>query len=287
MNDTNGTGSATAVESAPVVTETNTQAVAPAETVAAPPATPEPPQSKEDKYWSQYYAGVESGDTPAAEPQADPMAQLATALSDLQAEIKNLKASGQTSAAAVAEAKQQKFIDYLKSGDFDGAEAYLEQKIKKNLGLDQPKVESDPKELTDNVMVMVRAENQMRDFTNELRRANPDLVQYEDLVTLKAEALFNKANATGRIKSADDYVAAYKQALNVAVDDIKKRFLRSRAEGKDEATTRTTEVLNSSAVTSNGVATHGDQNAKQDYKPQSIAEVIEARRQRIAQATGY
>lgn len=134
---------------------------------------------------------------------------------------------------------------------------------------------------------LARTERDIEDFNRSVRAANPDLLDVEDLVSLKAQAKLAPLEPT--FKSPKDYSDAYKRVVNEAVEDIRKLLQRTRAAAKNEAMTTRREVLASTTMNPNDIGRReqtadGSQppQAEPDTSPQSYIEMRKAQSQQAA-----
>jgi len=100
---------------------------------------------------------------------------------------------------------------------------------------------------------MVRVENEVTNFINDLRGKNPDLLPLEELITAKASQKLQAAQDSGRVRSVTDYVNEYKIAVNDAAAEARKIVQSIRGAGKVEGQTRTREVLSTTTIPPNTV----------------------------------
>lgn len=98
---------------------------------------------------------------------------------------------------------------------------------------------------------LARTERAIETFNNQVRAENPDLLDVEDLVSLKAKDYFEQNQS--KIKTHKDYIDTYQSAVNSAVTDIRKILQRTRAVAKNEALTTKREVLATSTMTPNDI----------------------------------
>jgi hypothetical protein len=172
------------------------------------------------------------------------------------------------------------WLDLLREGKLAEADAEIVKMVAKQLA-PQLKTEASQESLES-----LRLENELTSFVENLRRENPDLLPLEELITAKAQVRLEEVQRTGKIKSSNEFIAAYKDAVNKAADDARKTIQTIRATGKEDATIRNREVLSSSVVPPNAV----DQNRQVTPKPGPVQDTTEdylaRRRAQAAKGSG-
>lgn len=103
-------------------------------------------------------------------------------------------------------------------------------------------------EATTEALDLFRIETELTSYVDDLRRKNPDLMPLEDTIAAKAKVRLEAAQASGKIRSADEYIKAYKNAVEQSVGEARSIIQTIRAAGKEDANTRNREVLSSSTV---------------------------------------
>lgn len=106
---------------------------------------------------------------------------------------------------------------------------------------------------------VTRMERAIEDYNNYVRANNSDMLDVEDLVSLKAEREFAAIQASGKIKTSTDYVNAYKDSVNKAIDSMRTVLRRTRAAAKNEAMTTRRDVLASTVMNPNDIQRREDQ----------------------------
>jgi hypothetical protein len=135
------------------------------------------------------------------------------------------------------------WVELVRQGKIEDAEKALFSKFESKLKT----------ETTSEALEMFRVETEVNGFLSDLRAKNPDLVSFEDLIGVKAQAHLEAEFAGGKIHNTAAYLDAYKRAVNSAVADARNLVQQIRAAGKNEALTVKQEVLSSSPIAPNGV----------------------------------
>jgi hypothetical protein len=260
------------------------------ETIVVTPTTPNTEtaqaQTREALY-QQYYNNQNPTPDPVAQSVTpDPAASGTSAaapdyqslFAQLQAEIAGLKntIANTTQVPTEPVIPKEDWFALLQSGKRTEAEQALIQFVT-NSAAQQIKQQT----LVESAELN-RTERVIEDFNNSIRAENPDLLDVEDFVSLKAEQIFraNQAN----IKSTKDYIAAYQGAVKTAVQDVRKVLQRTRAVAKAEAMTTQREVLATQTISPNDFALRDNRAGQQDSgQPQipdtSSTSYIEMRKQ--------
>lgn len=235
-----------------------------------PQADPQVPQTPsltpQQETREQLYARVYGPGTPVepAVPAAPPAPvtpavdpQLAETLSNLQAELAALRAAQapqqpQTPPAPVEVTPEQKlqWVEKIRQGDFAGAEASMRDSIAAQIKREQlAEIERLRSQSYQDSLQAVQVQMDMREYLNETRRNNPDLVQFERYLNAPVAEAMNAAQAAGKIKTPQDFLREYKTAVTSTLEDFRKLSQAFRAAGKDEALVRERQVLSSQPLT--------------------------------------
>jgi hypothetical protein len=121
-------------------------------------------------------------------------------------------------------------------------------------------------------VVEIETRNAINSFINDMRSKNADIIEEEPWITSIAATKLQSAQSAGKIKDHTSYIKEYQLAVSEAVDEVRKRIQRYRANGKDEAMTTRREVISSSPLAPNKVVEHGETEAKPtepDISPES------------------
>ena len=228
------------------------------------------------------YAKYYSDTTPKAD---DPVV---TGISSLKQEISELKASLASKGAPseVTSQVDQTFLGLLREGKDREAEEYLVNKAaSKNLALQEDlkkQFEDRIAEVEQNIHQRSAMDKQINDFVTTLKSQNPELVDFEDIITMKAQNRLQGAIASGRVQTQQDMIEAFKGAVLLEVDSAKQLIQRLRGAGKTEALTTKQTILSSSPARPNGVTSHGDQVRQEERKPMTTSDYLALRRERQA-----
>jgi hypothetical protein len=226
--------------------------------IPAPPETPVTPNPRQELYakYEQLYGGTPLPPPPveAQVPEAAPVAPVVPppaappddfrgTLKSLQDEIAALKAQLKPVPAPVAPPPPpQSFVDKLREGDFEGAEALLINKAK-----DAVTAEASQRAFTEAVEA-IRVQNDIESFVARLRAENPDVVPFERYLNAPVQARIESAKQEGKIQTAADFVREYKAAVEAEVSEIRKISQQYRAAGKSEAMVTKREVISATTL---------------------------------------
>lgn len=228
--------------------------------------------------YAKYYA-----DTPAKTD--DPVV---TGISSLKQEISELKTAlaSRGAPSEVTSQVDQTFLGLLRDGKDREAEEYLVNKAsQKNLALQEDlkaQFEQRIAEVEQNIQQRSAMDHQINEFVTTLKSQNPELVDFEDIITMKAQNRLQGAIASGRVQTQQDMIEAFKGAVLLEVDSAKQLIQRLRGAGKTEALTTKQTILSSSPARPNGVTAHGDQARQEDRKPMTTSDYLALRRERQA-----
>jgi hypothetical protein len=232
-------------------------------------STVEDPSTKYAKYYS---------DTTKAE---DPVV---TGISSLKEEIAGLKAAlaSKGTSGEVTSQVDQTFLGLLREGKDREAEEYLVNKAAAKSSSIQEDLKKDFEtriaEVEKNIQERSQTDAEITSFVTSLRNQNPELADFEDIITLKAQQRLQGAINSGRIQTRHDMVEAFKGAVLMEVESAKQLIQRLRGAGKTEALTTKQTILSSSPARPNGVTTHGDKSSTEERKPMTTNDYLEMRK---------
>lgn len=262
----------------------------------SPPAYADPKRAAvEQKYQELYGAPApEPEAAPAAEPTPEPVAAepaapqktvedvLREALAPMAEQFATLKqeiaALKQPVVTTTATATDKTLVEYLQAGDVDGFEKALQGRIARAIS-GQVTAES-----TDQAVERVRAEQDVKSYLEKVEAENQDLVPMKDWVIAEAQRRLEAVVQSGQAKTIPQFVAAYKQAVNDSVVNVRKAYQQIRGAGKSEALTVKKTVVSSTPLPSNQVVDH-EPKEPQPTEPNVDPGDYIARRQ-AASATG-
>jgi hypothetical protein len=216
---------------------------------------------------------------PAQEP--DYKALYAQQAQQLQAILEKLNAPAPTAAVAPP-APTEDWFALLQAGKRTEAEQVLKDYVAQ--GAQQKIIQ----ETLVQAMELNRMEREIEDFNNSVRASNSDMLDVEDLISLKAEKEFSLLQPT--IKNNKDYIAAYKTAVNKSVDAMRNTMRRTRAAAKNEALTTKREVLASTTMAPNDITQRQETSAphgETENQMQSPTDYLAARQAAYRKSTSY
>jgi len=241
-----------------------------------------PQQETREALYTKLYG--QGNQPPAAEQPAAPPAQTVDYKAQyeaLAAQVQELLAKQAAPAPAAPPTPQEDWFSLLQSGKRTEAEQVLKDYIAQ--GASQKIIQ----ETLVQAMELNRMEREIEDFNNSVRATNPDLLDVEDLIALKAEKEFAVLQPT--IKNNKDYVAAYKKAVNKASDDVRTILRRTRAAAKNEAMTVRRDVVASTVMQPNDITNRQETGLPQgetETQMQSPTDYLAARQQAYRKHTG-
>lgn len=276
----------------PEVLETTPQTQ---ETVETPSQQSQQDLNRQALY-EQYYGTQTGGDTAVVEqsPITDTTAQVvietATAapvtatlppeviqlMQSMQAELAALKTQLKPTVPVIdtTHELEPSWIPLLREGRIKEAEDAMAEAMAKKV---EARLIEQSSSKTREIM---RAENKVDQFVNELRIANPELVPMEKMIAADAQQLMNVAYQAGKVKTTDDAVRIYQESVTEAVSSARKLYHTLRGDGKQEAQVRQREVLSSRPISPQQVDTNRQQTNQQQQEPpaQTDVEYIQRRR---------
>lgn len=186
----------------------------------------------------------------AGETRLAKMEEAITQISTFLSQLTQPSAPQQPSQPPAAPAVKQPgaWLEALRQGDVAKFEELLADTIAEKF---VPRTKS---EATTEALDMFRIETELTSYVDDLRRKNPDLMPLEDTIAAKAKVRLEAVQAAGKVRSADEYIKAYKNAVTESVGEARKIIQTIRAAGKEDATVRNREVLSSSPVAPNAVS---------------------------------
>ena len=220
----------------------------PVETPAVTPApsTPTSQDASREAVYQKLY-----GDTPAA-PAAAPAADAfdyKSAFTQLNANFEAMKAdlaarATQPTVPTTPALPPEDWFDHLQHGRRTEAEKVLVDNVTNKAAAQITK------DTLAQAIDLMRTEHDIESFNDQTRQNNSDLLDVEDLISLKAEQYFR---AAPQPKSTKEFTETYKGSVTKAVEDMRKVLQRTRAVAKSEAMTVQREVLGASTVTPNQI----------------------------------
>ncbi len=210
----------------------NTQTITP-----VVPANESPEQT-----YQRLYGTVQSTGTTATSVVATIPTELTETLQALQAEIVSLKAQG---SPAIPAASKLEWVEKIRQGDFDGAQASLVSAVQNGMA---PRLESVRQQAYQDALAATQVNQEMERHLTKMRQENPDLIQFERYLQAPVAERVQLAQKAGRIRNPQDFVREYRDAVDGEVANLRNLGLQFRAAGKDEALTRNRQVISSSPL---------------------------------------
>lgn len=238
----------------------------------------------------QKYARLYSSNPPTQEPQATaPVAapvqyalppEVAQTLTQLQSELQELRQGRQPSQQtptpqSPAPAEDPEWVKKIREGDFKGAEAAMVRSVKSQIASEME--EQAFQKATTATQVQLEIDRHL----TRVRMENPDIARFERYLQAPVNARVEAARNAGKIRTTDDFVREYKNAVDEEVKELRNLGLQYRADGKQEATTRIQQVNSSFTPTPQQVGEHTSQGALNTQAGESQDDYF-ARRQQSA-----
>lgn len=209
--------------------------------VVTPQVINPPANETADQKYTRLYG------TPSATP-ADSNAQMNESLRALQTEIASLKSQIPQVSAPTPQtpvASKLEWVKKIQEGDFEGAEASLQQSVRASL---QPQIEEARQKAYQDAISASQVNLEMDRYLQGIRAANPDILPFEKYLQGPVSERLQLAQNAGRVRSTADFLREYKSAVSDEVANLRNLSLTIRGEGKSEALSRTTDVLRSTAL---------------------------------------
>lgn len=207
-------------------------------------------ESAEQRY-ARLYPGQQSQTQPSAtQPTApqEPQPDLAAVLNELKSELSGLKEHVQRQPsqqnpppAPPPVPSDDEWLQALGKGDVKGARKILAAQLRQEL-------QEDFQQLRQEANTQTEAQIQMATYRDQVRAANADLLEFEPYLAAPVQQRMNEAQQAGKIRTHTDFVTQYKAALDAEVAKIRTLSQKFRASGRDEAQTRSRQVLDSSTL---------------------------------------
>lgn len=159
-----------------------------------------------------------------------------------EAELQRRQA--EEAAAKVAWTKKIQEGDYAGAQQVivDNAKAALRDELKREL---QTEIQAARQGAYQDALTAGEVQREMDKFTSEMRVQNPDLVQFERYLQAPVAERMQLAQQAGRVQTPAQFLSEYKEAVKQEVTNLRNLGLQFRAAGKEEALTRSREVLTS------------------------------------------
>lgn len=161
------------------------------------------------------------------------------------------------------------WFEQLRQGEFEGAEADLTNRV-------QNKVANDViQKAVERATETMRVQMEIDRYLNDLRGQNPDIAPMERY--LRPHVEYRLSQEVSKIKTSQDYIEAYKKAVDAEVTELRKVTGQYRAAGKNEANTRNQQVVNASTLTPQQVALQASQSSQESNPQVTTGDYLNAR----------
>lgn len=219
---------------------------------AQPAKTPTPPPETAQQIYERNYGQQQQQATPPQAPPPPPQVVRAEIPEELTETIRSLAQEVQTIKSKVAPppapADPEEWVEKIRAGDFKAARQSLLNEFKKEFASD---IQTKSSEAEQRALQAMQTQMRIDEYVREVRSANPDIAPYERYLKPQVEAAVAADVQSGRIKTVDQYVSAYRKAVDTEVETLRNLRLQERAGGKQEAMTRTKQVLSSTPLAPN------------------------------------
>ena len=229
------------------VLDANGQPVqAPPGMIAVPPtqqyiADTETPEQKYARLYSAPPAMQAQPQANSAAPvQADPAPDMAAEMAAMRAEMAQLR-QGQPrqvppAAPPTRDEVRAQWVERIRVGDFDGAEAAMAEALEKRL---EAKIID---RVTSQATQATNVQLEVQRHLDKVRSENPDVLRFEGYLSAPVNAAVEAARAAGKIHSPEDFVREYKSAVDNEVGKLRNIVLEYRGQGVTQARTQQTRV---------------------------------------------
>lgn len=216
----------------------------PADQAAPPNETPE------QKYARLYETPAQAPAVPGAQPP-DPVAAALAAMQNELTQLRQMQQrpqapTAQPAPAVPAQATQLTWVKKIQEGDFQGAEAALSEAVQASM---KPQLDSVRTQAYQDAMNAAQVNLEVDRYLQTVRTTNPDIVPFERYLEGPVTQRLQLAQQAGKIHNSGDFIREYKAAVDHEVGTLRNLGLTLRGQGKDEALTRSSEVLRSTTLT--------------------------------------
>ncbi len=146
----------------------------------------------------------------------------------------------------------QTWVDHLRQGEFEKAEQDLVSRAK------AATTEDAVQRAVAETLELIKIKTGVETYLGKLRADNPEIVPMERYLVAPVEQRIEAARKAGQIKSADDFLKIYQEAIDAEVSTIRNISQQYRAAGKNEAMTTQKTVLSASTLSPQAVSTTRD-----------------------------
>lgn len=215
---------------------------------------------------------------PVVTASPDIAALIREALAPIVAQISTLEQ--RTKPAEPVKETSKTWVDYLREGDTTNFEKALVETVQSAVSqrvTETAKAES---------LIEFDTRQTLNTFINDIRSKNTDIIEEEPWITSLATAKLQAAQSAGKITDHVSQIKEYKTAVTEAVDEVRKRIQRYRANGKEEAMTTRREVISSSSLAPNQIVERGSPDKTPQTPDVSPESYIAKRQARMNAARG-
>lgn len=173
--------------------------------------------------------------------------ELTQTLQAIQGELQALKGSMAQPAAAVSHPDAElEWVDRIQKGDYKGAQESMRNNILKSL---QPELDRTRQEAYSQAISASQLSAEVDRINQTTRASNPDIAPFERYLQAPVNERIQTARSAGRINNSSDFLREYRTAVDAEVTNLRNVSQQLRAAGKDDATTRISDVLHSTTLT--------------------------------------
>lgn len=276
--------------------------LAPVSTPSEIPAAPvaETPLSEREQIYARYYANetpappavaetvqtpapvaaesvVPPSQSPTSVPSTDPMAAVLEELKALRAQVNQQAQPAPIPAPSVlAPGEQKDWLALMAEGKKAEGEALFAKKVEEQIS----------ERIQQQAMERMEANRTIYEFSTKIRNDNPDLASMEPYIGTIVQAQMNAAVAAGKIKSPADYATVYKESVTAEVEKARNLVNTFRGVGKNEALTRSKEVVSTQTLQPQAINQNRETPSTQEAPQETTDDYFAQRRQRSLAGRG-
>lgn len=245
------------------------------ETYATSTSTEAPSGETKEKTYEKLYGQQTQTQQQTAQTMTLPP-ELTESLSLIPQLAQEVTALKQKLSPPPPEANPEEWVEKIRTGDFKGARESLFQEFKKTV---DPELTSRSREAEGRALQAMQVQLQIDNYLNQVRSTNPDIVPYERYLKAPVDAAVQAEIQAGKIKNPDQYISAYRRAVDNEVEALRNLRLQERAGGKQEAMTRTREVLSATPLAPNQTSNRTTETTKENASDETPMDYITRRQQ--------
>ncbi len=245
------------------------------ETPITPPVVaPEPPNETADQKYNRLYG--KPAETPAIP------SEVTSTLQEIQSALAKLNTPQVP--ATPPPSSGVDWVENIRKGDYAAAQAALAAHVQAAL---LPELKRVKQEAYTEALQASDVNSEMKSYLASVRSANPDIASFERYLQGPVQERIQLAQAAGRITTPTAFLREYRAAVDDEVVKFRNLSLQLRAAGKDEATTRTSDVQRSTPLTPQQVqSAQNPQGATPNMNGESESDYFARRRQDEARRKG-